>query len=76
MFMLEMTQVQLKLPRKMIEEIDKWVEEGRYESRSDAIKTILSIHAEREKTKKFRAMLNERRAEAEKNQEILIPLNE
>ena len=60
----------------MIEEIDKWVEEGRYESRSDAIKTILSIHAEREKTKEFRAMLNERRAEAEKNQEILIPLNE
>jgi len=76
MFTLEMTQVQLRLPPKMIEEIDKWVEEGRYKSRSDAIKTILSIHEEREKTREFLAMLNERRKEAEKNPEILIPLEE
>ena len=76
MFTLEMTQVQLRLPKKMIEEIDKWVEEGRYKSRSDAIKTILSIHEERERTREFLAMLNERRIEAEKKPEILIPLEE
>jgi len=76
MFTLEMTQVQLRLPQKMIEEIDKWVEEGRYKSRSDAIKTILSIHEEREKTRDFLTMLNERRKESEKTPEILIPLEE
>jgi Arc/MetJ-type ribon-helix-helix transcriptional regulator len=60
----------------MIEEIDKWVEEGRYKSRSDAIKTILSIHMEREKTRGFFGLLNERRKKAEKDPEILIPLEE
>jgi Arc/MetJ-type ribon-helix-helix transcriptional regulator len=76
MFTLEMTQVQLRLPQKMIDEIDKWVEEGRYKNRSDAIKTILSIHEEREKTREFLNMLNMRRKEAEENPDILVPLEE
>jgi len=33
----------------MIEDIDKWIEEGRFKSRSDAIKTIISLFEEREK---------------------------
>lgn len=76
MFTLEMTQVKFRLPRKMIEVIDIWVEEGCYKSRSDAIKTILSIHIEREKTSDFLGMLNERRKESEENPDILIPLEE
>ncbi len=69
-----MIQVLLKLPKKMIEEIDRWVEEGRYKNRSDAIKTILSIHMEREKTREFLDMLNKHRKESEKNPHILISL--
>ena len=68
--------MQLRLPPKMIEEIDQWVEEGRYKNRSDAIKTILSIHWEREKTREFLSMLNARSEEAKETPEILIPLEE
>ena len=71
-----MTQVQLRLPQKMIEDIDKWIEEGRFKSRSDAIKTIISLFEEREKTREFLAMLNARSEEAEEHPETLIPLEE
>ncbi|MCW4050220.1 MAG: ribbon-helix-helix domain-containing protein [Candidatus Bathyarchaeota archaeon] len=71
-----MTQVQLRLPPKMIEEIDKWIEEGRFKSRSDAIKTIISLFEEREKTREFLAILNARSEEAEEHSETLIPLEE
>jgi len=60
----------------MIEEIDRWVEEGRFKSRSDAIKTIISLFEEREKTREFLAMLNARSEEAEEHPETLIPLEE
>jgi len=71
-----LTQVQLRLPQKMIEEIDKWVEEGRFKSRSDAIKTIISLYEERERTREFLVMLKARSEEAEERPEILIPLEE
>jgi len=60
----------------MIEDIDKWIEEGRFKSRSDAIKTIISLFEEREKTREFLAMLNARSEEAEEHPETLIPLEE
>ena len=60
----------------MIEEIDKWVEEGRFKSRSDAIKTIISLYEERERTREFLVMLKARSEEAEERPEILIPLEE
>ncbi len=60
----------------MIEEIDRWVEEGRFKSRSDAIKTIISLFEEREKTREFLAMLKIRSEGAEKHPETLIPLEE
>ena len=66
----------MRLPQKMIEEIDKWIEEGRFKSRSDAIKTIISLFEEREKTREFLAMLNARNEEAEEHPETLIPLEE
>ncbi len=71
-----MTQVQLRLPEKMVKEIDRWVAEGRFKSRSDAIKTILSIYQEREKTREFYRMLLKRSEEAKKHPETLIPLEE
>jgi Arc/MetJ-type ribon-helix-helix transcriptional regulator len=60
----------------MIEEIDRWVEEGRFKSRSDAIKTIISLFEEREKTRDFLAMLKIRSEEAEEHPETLTPLEE
>ena len=66
----------MRLPQKMIEEIDKWVEEGRFKSRSDAIKTIISLFEEREKTRDFLAMLKIRSDEAKEHPETLIPLEE
>ena len=71
-----MAQVQLRLPQKMLEEIDKWVAEGRFKSRSDAIKAIISFYEEREKTREFYKMLVKRSEEARKHPEALIPLEE
>ena len=71
-----MTQVQLRLSQKTLEEIDRWVAEGRFKSRSDAIKTIISLYEEREKTREFFRMLVTRSEEAKKHPEALIPLEE
>lgn len=71
-----MTQVQLRLPQKLVDEIDRWVASGEFKSRSDAIKVILSLYEEREKTREFLKMLKVRSEEAEKAPETLIPLEE
>ena len=71
-----MALVQLRLPEKMIAEIDYWVAEGRFKSRSDAIKTIISLYEEREKTRQFYELLNKRSEEAKKHPEKLVPLEE
>ncbi|MGB9741223.1 MAG: ribbon-helix-helix domain-containing protein [Candidatus Bathyarchaeales archaeon] len=71
-----LAQVQLRLPEKMLEEIDKWVAEGRFKSRSDAIKTILALYEEREKTREFFKMLTKRSEEAKKHPESFISLEE
>ncbi|MFH1179685.1 MAG: hypothetical protein V1710_04935 [Candidatus Bathyarchaeota archaeon] len=60
----------------MVEEIDQWIEEGKYKNRSDAIKSILNMHWEREKTREFLLMLNSRSEEAKKSPDDLIPLEE
>jgi Arc/MetJ-type ribon-helix-helix transcriptional regulator len=70
------TQVQLRLPEKTLEEIDRWVAEGRFKSRSDAIKSIISFYEEREKTREFYQMLVRRSEEARKHPERLIPLED
>ena len=71
-----MTQVQLRLSQKTLEELDKWVAEGRFKSRSDAIRTMLNYYLEREKTREFYKMLVARSEEAKKHPEALIPLEE
>jgi Arc/MetJ-type ribon-helix-helix transcriptional regulator len=71
-----MGQVQLRLPQKTIEEIDKWVAEGRFKNRSDAIKSIITFYEEREKTCTFFNMLLKRSEEAKQHPESLVPLEE
>jgi Arc/MetJ-type ribon-helix-helix transcriptional regulator len=70
------TQVQLRLPEKTLEEIDRWVAEGKFKSRSDAIKSIINLYEEREKTREFYQMLVKRSEEAKKHPEKLVPLEE
>lgn len=69
-----MAQVQVRVADKMIETLDKWINEGRFKSRSDAIRSVLQQYEEREKTREFYKMLNKRSEEAEENPEELIPL--
>jgi len=71
-----MKQVQVRMPEKLVKEIDKWVAEGRFKSRSDAIKTIVALYEERERTREFYRMLVERSKEAKEKPEILVPLEE
>ena len=71
-----MAQVQLRLPEKTLEEIDRWVAEGKFKSRSDAIKSIISFYEEREKTREFYKMLLKRSQEAKEHPETLVSLEE
>ena len=71
-----MKQVQVRMPEKLVREIDRWVAEGRFKSRSDAIKTIVAMYEERERTREFYKMLVERSKEAREKPEILVPLEE
>jgi Arc/MetJ-type ribon-helix-helix transcriptional regulator len=69
-----LTQVQLRLPEELIEEIDQWVKLGRFRSRSDAIKSMVEIYNEREKTREFIKMLDQRSREARDSPDKLILL--
>jgi Arc/MetJ-type ribon-helix-helix transcriptional regulator len=71
-----LAQVQLRLSRETLDEIDRWVSQGKFKSRSDAIKTIISFYEERERTREFLKMLMRRSEEAKKHPESLIPLEE
>ena len=68
-------QVQVRIPRELVQEIDKWVLEGRFVSRSDAVKSIVAFYQERERTISFYNMLVQRSMEA-KRSEDLVPLEE
>jgi Arc/MetJ-type ribon-helix-helix transcriptional regulator len=70
------TQVQVRIPEELVREIDRWVAEGRFSSRSEAVKTIVTIYDERERTRKFYQALVKRSEEASKNPDSLIPLDE
>ena len=69
-----MSQVQVRVPEKLLEELDRWVEEGRFKSRSDAIRVILSQYEERERTREFYMMLERRSKDAREHPEDLVPL--
>ncbi len=70
------TQVQVRIPKEMVEEIDRWISEGKFTSRSEAIKTIVALYNERERTRRFYQTLLKRSEEARKNPESLLPLDE
>jgi Arc/MetJ-type ribon-helix-helix transcriptional regulator len=71
-----LAQVQLRLSRETLGEIDRWVSEGRFKSRSDAIKTIIGFYEERERTREFLKMLMRRSEEARKHPGSLVSLEE
>ena len=70
------TQVQVRIPEELVKEIDRWVSEGRFSSRSEAVKTIVTLYDERERTRRFYQMLVERSDEAAKSPESLVPLDD
>ncbi len=67
-------QVQVRLPKELAKQIDKWVEEGKFVSRSDAIKGIVSMYDEKERTRRFYQMLEKRNKEAKEKPERLVLL--
>ena len=71
-----MVQVQLRIPEGMVEEVDQLVKEGKFRSRSDAIKGIVMIYMESKKTKEFFKMIKEIDEETEKHPETLISLED
>lgn len=69
----DMTKVEVRLPEELARQIDEWVSEGKFLNRSDAVKAIVSFYNEREKTRKFLAMLGKRGREArEKPQKLVL----
>jgi Arc/MetJ-type ribon-helix-helix transcriptional regulator len=70
------TPVQVRIPREMARDIDRWVETGRFASRSEAVKTIVALYSERERVRTFYEMLSNRSREAKENPEDLLPLEE
>ena len=67
-------QVQVRVPEKVVQEIDRWISEGRFANRSEAIKTVLLLYEERERTRRFYETLLKRSEEAKKKIGSLIPL--
>lgn len=64
------------MPEKMVAEIDCWVAEGKFKSRSDAIKSIIALYEEREKTREFYRLLLRRSGDARKRPERLVRLED
>ncbi len=69
-------QVQLRVSEETVKELDGWIESGKFKSRSDAIKTILALYEEKEKTRTFYKTLIERSDEVKENPEMLIPFED
>jgi len=74
--MMTTVQVQVRVPKKVVQEIDRWIAEGRFANRSEAIKTVLTLYEERERAREFYRMLLNRSEQAKKKPESLIPLEE
>ena len=70
------TQVQVRIPEELVKDLDRWISEGRFSSRSEAVKTIVALYDERERTRKFYQTLVRSSGEAKKNPKSLIPLDE
>jgi len=71
-----MVQVQLRVPEGTVKNLDSWINKGKFKNRSDAIKTIIALYEEKEKTRKFYEMLSNRSEEAKNKPETLVHLEE
>lgn len=71
-----MISVQVRMPENIVANIDKWIREGLFKSRSDAVKTILAFYEEREKTRRFYEMLMKNSKDAKEKPELLVPLDD
>ncbi len=60
----------------MVKEIDKWVKEGRFASRSEAVKTIVALYNERERARTFYQILSNRSKEVKNSPADLLALEE
>lgn len=69
-----MVQIKVRITKNLLNSLDKWIKEGRFKSRSDAIRILLSKYEEREKTREFYKILNKRSKEAKEHPEKLITL--
>jgi len=70
------TQVQVRIPEELVKELDRWIEEGKFSSRSEAVKTIIALYEERERTRKFYDLLQKESEAVRKHPESLIPLKD
>ncbi len=70
------TQVQVRIPGELVKELDRWISEGRFASRSEAVKTIIALYNEREHTRTFYQGIIKRNDEARTHPEFLIPLDD
>ncbi len=70
------TPVQVRIPEELVKEIDRWVSEGKFSSRSEAVKTIIALYNEKEQTRKFYRTLLKRSVDAKQHPELLVPLDE
>ncbi|HYB75661.1 MAG TPA: ribbon-helix-helix domain-containing protein [Nitrososphaerales archaeon] len=70
------TQVQVRIPEELVKELDRWIAEGKFSSRSEAVKTIVALYKERERTRKFYEALLRESEEARKHPESLVPLKD
>jgi Arc/MetJ-type ribon-helix-helix transcriptional regulator len=68
------TQVQVRIPEELVKELDRWIAEGRFSSRSEAVKTIVALYDESERTRRFYEMLSEESDAARKHPESLVPI--
>ena len=71
-----MISVNVRVPEQMVASIDASVKRGIFASRSDAIKTMIAIYEEKEKTRQFLDMLNEESEHARKHPEKLVSLKD
>lgn len=68
--------VQVRMPDEDVSYIDELISQGRFSSRSDAIRIIVAIFREREKTRQFYNLLEKRSEEARLHPETLVPLGD
>lgn len=74
--LVQQVSIQLRVPRSTVKTIDGLIHEGRFKSRSDAIKSMIYAFEEKERTRKFLEIIAQRSQEARENPKKLISLRD